>query len=519
MGQGGNEGSELYDGPGSAPSLYVAGTPATTAPVDHFNALQWSRTDTLAISGLLLVALALRLWHLAQPAVIVFDENFTVSMARCYLSHLPYRATHPPLPSLLIALSIGILGDNPWGWRLPNALVGTALVGITYLLGRRMFDSRLAGAFAAVFVTCDGLFLVDSRIALWEIFYLTFAACAYLTLFRFARRADALSGRRALAWMGFALGLCLGSKLLIPAVTVLLVIGFVVVIMVGEARAVGPNGKFESNWDGQLAGKIGGALALVGGLSGFVYLALFLPQYWFGWWHGIADQVTYYRGVFYHQRALSGGTHPYASPWWSWPLMLRPIGYWFKDEFFVDPNAPVAAIRALGNPVIWWGAVVSVPLVAIRAIIQKNLAKSFLVVGYVAYLSMWIPIARYQFVYYYMPALYMGFLALAAMLAECWQGKSQSCEHATLMGALLPAIVLGVRAIPGTVLAAVIAGAYLVLVRRSKRDAGIFVAVLFVASVLIAFVYFFPIWTGLPVSAAGFRHRMWLHGPGLANWI
>jgi hypothetical protein len=70
---------------------------------------------------------------------------------------------------------------------------------------------------------CDGLFIVDSRIALWEIFYLTFAACAYLALFTFMQSRSKLIQRRALAWMGLALGLGLASKVLIPAVTFALV--------------------------------------------------------------------------------------------------------------------------------------------------------------------------------------------------------------------------------------------------------------------------------------------------------
>ena len=59
------------------------------------------------------------------------------------------------------------------------------MVGVTYLLGWRMFDSRLAGTLAAVFVFADGLFLVDSRIARIDIVYLTFVAIAYWLLFRF----------------------------------------------------------------------------------------------------------------------------------------------------------------------------------------------------------------------------------------------------------------------------------------------------------------------------------------------
>ena len=75
--------------------------------------------------------------------------------------------------------------SNPWAWRLPNAIAGTALVGITYALARRMFESRSAGVLAASFVLLDGVFLVDSRVAVPEIIYITLAALSYLLLFRF----------------------------------------------------------------------------------------------------------------------------------------------------------------------------------------------------------------------------------------------------------------------------------------------------------------------------------------------
>jgi dolichyl-phosphate-mannose-protein mannosyltransferase len=160
-----------------------------------------------------------------------------VTAARCYLQHLPFRTTHLTLVSLLIALSIRICGDQPSSWRLPGATVGTALVGITYLLGRRMFNSRPAAALAAVFVICDGLFFVDSRIALWENFYLTSAAFAYLMFFHFVRARDPKVQRRALAWMGLALGLGLDSKFLIPVATEILLFCFVIFILVRVSRA------------------------------------------------------------------------------------------------------------------------------------------------------------------------------------------------------------------------------------------------------------------------------------------
>jgi dolichyl-phosphate-mannose--protein O-mannosyl transferase len=465
---------------------------AAAAP-ENARALQWSRTDTVTIGALLLATIATRFWRLGDPAAIVFDEKFTVSMARCYLSRLPYNATHPPLSSLLIASSIAAFGDQSISWRLPNAIFGTALVAVTYLLARLMFDSRAVAALAAIFVVCDGLFLVDSRIALWEIYYVTFAACAYLMLFRFVHSCDAPSERRALVWMGVAIGLCLASKLLIPVVTFLLVTGFVAFALVRKSRA---RSSLQSSTR-LPAGEIASALALVGGLSGFIYLSVFIPHYWFGWWHGIGDQIAYYLGEFAAQRGLIRGSHPYASPWWSWPLMLRPIVYWFEPNFFNDPALPVAAIRALGNPLIWWGVLVAIPLAGFDAIARKDMARAFLVIGYIAYISMWIPIARYQFMYYYMPSLYLGCLALALAVVECWQGRAQSWRHAILLAPLAPALVLRDGPIAGGAIALSLAALYIAILRRDPRRAGMFASALVVGSVLVAFVYFFPVWTGL----------------------
>ena len=480
---------------------------------------RWLRRDSAAVGALLVAALATRLWYFWLPPVVVFDEKYTVAQARNYLAGLPFKNTHPPFSSILMALSMEFLGDNAVGWRLPSALFGTALVGITYLLGRRICGSRIAAGLSASFAICDGLFIVDSRIALWEIFYLTFAACAYLALFTFMQSRSKSVQRQALAWMGFALGLCLASKLLIPAVTFALVMVFVFDALLSESWSSPRTQPLERPQVRVLILNLASALALVGGLSALVYFAVFLPNYWFGWWRGVGDQLAYYHQEFRAQIQLPSDGHPYASRWWSWPLMLRSILYWSGDRFFANPDASVLAIRALGNPVIWWGVVVSVPLAALKAIARRDVAIAFIVVGYTGYLAMWLPISRYQFVYYYMPSLYLGFFALASTVVECARGEPGSWEPVALLAPVISVSVLGVGAPYGLGTAAALAGVYLGLRYHSPRHAGMFVSIVFVATVLALFVYFFPVWTGAPLSPTGFRQRMWLHGPGLANWI
>ncbi len=443
---------------------------------------------------------------------MVFDEDILVPFARCYLNGIPYRGSHnPPLAALLVTLSIAIFGDNPLGWRLPGALLGTALVGITYLLARRMFGRRLAGFVAGGMVICDGLFLTQSRLALWEIPYLTLAACSYLLLFRFMAISDPRASRGVLGWLALTVGLCLGSKVLIPGLTAILVGLFVAFAIVRASP---------ENWNPlRVSRTMIASMALFGGLSLFAYESVFIPNFWFGWWHGIIDQLAYYRWIFNNDTSLGPKGHPYASPWWSWPLMLRPVQFFYNGSFLSDPNTKLSAIVELANPVIIFGVLGSIPLIALRAVRQRDAASTFVTVGYLLYMAMWIPIRRFTFEYHYMPAMYLGSLALAHLLGESWQGNLAWWEEMVLLATLLPPLVLGAGSVAGLTLAAATFMVYLALRRLSARSADRFVTVLFAAFVLVAFVYFFPIWTAIPLSQASFQHRMWLHGPGLANWI
>ena len=486
--------------------------PTAIANPEGFQAPLWSRIDAYILSALVAASLATRFPGLGYPGTIVFDEWFTVSSARLYLGLLPNQETHPPLAAELIATSVALFGDHPWSWRLASAVMGTVLVAITYLLMRRMFNSRIAAALASLFILCDGQFLIDSRTAHWEILYLTFGAWAYLMVFRFAQSTDPLSRRRSLAWMGLALGLSLGSKLGIPVVIAALVMSAVTFVMMQPASA----GKRESARVPMR--QIAAAFALVGGLSTLVYLALYMPNYWLGFWRGASDQIAYYKTEWKWQTHLPP-THAQSSPWWSWPLMLRPIRYWRQEDFLALPGANVASIRGIGNPIVWWAVVVAIPILAGEAIRRKSMPRAFLVLGYIAYLAMWIPISRYKFTYYYMPSLYLGILALAALLGECWEGETRNFAQVALLAAMSPSMILGLGTAPGLAAAAATAGGYVLSLRRSRRCAGRFVCACYAGATLIAFVYFLPVWTGRPISPAALQARLWFHGPGLANWF
>jgi dolichyl-phosphate-mannose--protein O-mannosyl transferase len=257
-----------------------------------------------------------------------------------------------------------------------------------------------------------------------------------------------------------------------------------------------------------------GAIAIVGSVAAMVYLAVFIPHYWLGWWGGISDLKNYYHDVIWYEQSVASATHPYASPWWSWPLMLRPVAYW--QNFPKTGN--VSTIWGGGNPILWWGALTAITITAVHALERPSLSRSFLVIGYLAYIVIWIWIGRTLFLYHYMGSIYLGYIALAAMLTEFFYERAEPWEHLALLLTMAPAFILGLGPLAGVLSFAAIFAAYLVLLMRTAY-AGRFVAGVFVGAALILFVYYFPVWVGLPMSRTAYYARMWLQDSGFRNWI
>jgi Gpi18-like mannosyltransferase len=476
----------------------------------------WTRVETWALAAIVAVGALTRFWRLDRPPEIVFDEVHFVGQARHYLNNEWFLDPHPPLAKLVIAAGIWAFGDHPWAWRIGNAIIGTALIGVTYLVARRISRSRLAAALAASFIVVDGLFMVDSRIAVIDIVYITCAAVAYLLFFRWRDAVGIAARRSILPWLGVALGLGLASKLYVPAITCLLIAAFLAFVIVEEYRApTHESGAAMLARRSQRTRMIAGSIAVVAGVSAIAYLTVFMSHAIEGWWRGTADLFGYYHDVLWYEDSVSSATHPYSSPWWSWPLMLRPVAYW---QSFPKTGDPVAAIWGGGNPVLWWGGFVSITIMAVKATERPSLSRIFIVAGYLSYLVIWIWIGRTLFLYHYMASVYLAYIAMAWLIADCWNETAEPWEHMPLLFTLCPAIVFGLGPAIGITACGLLMAGYVAMLARTAAP-GRFTAIAFCACALIAFVYFFPLWTGMPITREGYYQRMWLQRGGLFNWI
>ncbi len=121
----------------------------------------------------------------------------------------------------------------------------------------------------------------------------------------------------------------------------------------------------------------------------------------------------------YHNGLTSA--HPSSSPWWAWPIDLKPV--WFYQDSFA--GATTAAIYDSGNLVIWWLGAAAMVFVAIGAFRRRSLALTLIAVGFAAQWIPWARIDRAAFQYHYYTALPFLVMALAYFVAELWHGASR----------------------------------------------------------------------------------------------
>ena len=309
--------------------------------------------------------------------------------------------------------------------------------------------------------------------------------------------------------LGILLGLGLGAKFAIPAITWLLVVGFLLYSMLGSFSGESSEQAPAPSETSYLIGTI----ALIGGVSGIFFFLTFLPNYALGWWSGISSLTTYYHRVLLANSYYPAPLNHQDSPWWSWPLMLRAYKEWQQP----DDMGMYLTVWGGGNAAIWWAAGIAIILAAIRALRGGGLTWKFIAIGYLAYLGMFVPVRRSVYLYSYMPALYLGILALAALLDECWKETARLWEQAALLIPLIAVSLLGLGYVEGAIASGIGVITYGALAWRGKWP-GKFVCAVFLVSAAAVFVYFLPMWIPMSMTLDGMDAHMWFSRGGLINW-
>lgn len=505
--------------------------------------------------GILLVwglALALRFWGLGRFNTLVFDEIYFARFGYDYLNQTPLFDAHPPLGKYLIAFGIWVKGFNPFGYRWMNALVGSFIpvlgVGIAYQLNQRYRFAILTG----LLLCLDGLLLVESRYALINVYMICFGLLGQWFVLLALRDQGlerwvwltlagvAFGATISVKWngLGFVLatyvlwaiihGICfldrryhdleLGTKLFprrlsLPFMSQLdvfqmlvwipMLMGVVYCLAWIPHLAQNPRTTIDPQWVAWACG------SHAKGAQDFSCSPLENPLNWVhNFWHTNQEMFGY------HKRLGSGANiHAYCAPWYTWPPMWRPVSYFSQRALLRSepipingPTLPWEATRwlysvvAMGNPLLWWASTSAllwsagfgvrhfawglqrwylsvVPVSHERLPAESAWVCLFIGVNYATNLLPWTLVSRCTFLYHYLPASIIGMLALAWVLDNSF--SSANSHFIPDQRPYLPsAIAWGVMAI-----------------------------------IVVGFLFWLPIYLGLPLTPWEWRLRM------LPPWI
>jgi dolichyl-phosphate-mannose-protein mannosyltransferase len=368
------------------------------------------RRDRLIALLFLAVAALFRLPRLGFPPEEVFDEVYHAKTALQYLQgENPVEWVHPPTAKLLIAIGVWLFGYKSWAWRLMPAVAGIALAPVFYYFARRALATERAAVLATTILLCDGVYLVQSRVAMTNIFAVLFQVTAAFVVLR-AVLEEPLPVKEMLV-AGLFLGLALSTRW-----TSLWAWGFLGLLMlvVRKQRLF--------RWR---------ELALTAVAFGVIPLAIYVLSYlpWMGQGHALAELWPHTRAIWRYHAQLRA-THPYFSKWYTWPWLVRPTWYYFNQT---PEGDVVRGIVALGNPALWW---VSIP-VTIWAIATGARARDprrlFSGLGYCfLYLPWGISPRTLNYSHYLFEAIPYACLSLGTLLDLHWDGPGRIAARAYL---------------------------------------------------------------------------------------
>ncbi len=139
--------------------------------------------------------LILRLFILSSPSRAYFDEKiYYLNAVRDILAgKADPNFQHPPLAKELMAFGIKFFGDNPWGWRSFQAILASVAVVCVYFLAKRLFNNRAIASITAFLMTIEFSWFVLSRLAIPEMFMISFFTFSLFFLIKFYKERDNLS--------------------------------------------------------------------------------------------------------------------------------------------------------------------------------------------------------------------------------------------------------------------------------------------------------------------------------------
>lgn len=397
----------------------------------------------VAVAFLAAISALLRGLHITFPPERIFDEVYSPAFAWKILQGEAFFDVHPLLAQLPHTLGLLLFGDTPFGWRFSAWLWGTLFIVGIGVLGSALTGRRLVGVLASLLATLDIAYFVYGRTGLPDMFLLMTAVWALAFFFLSCRATSRgrallfalLSGMFfgnfvATKWFGIGGIALIGLWLLLASIRpevlplpkvspwlypVMFILVPVTTYLLWTVPLVGVPERIPA--------LVGESFFEGGCAFGRQPATTAAPTSWLG-------RVVHWHCTVWNYHAHLTATHPYGSPWWSWPLLKHPVLFYLDSA-----TKPERRISATGNPAIWWVSFALVWFTVLLLVVRinrrrpKNLSEAlraftpdlidlWLVIGVFLFWLPWAFITRVTFHYHYFLSFTFSLLLLARWLAR-----------------------------------------------------------------------------------------------------
>ena len=396
-----------------------------------------------------------------------FDEVYFPRTAYEYIEGInPYENTHPPFGKVLMMWSMKIFGVNPFGWRFMGTLFGVFMIPVMYILGKKVFGSTLLAFVCAFLMMFDFMHFVQTRIGTVDGFLVFFILMTYFFMYQYYMKKSyelkfvpsllpllmcgiffGLAG--SVKWIGLFAGLGLAFMFFMSRI----------LEYRDYKKGIADVKGFKLKY---IWGTMGMCIIFFIVIPAVIYTLSYIPVFnaikstnW------ITDILGSQKHMFSYHSGVTQ-SHPYASPWWQWPLMIKPVYYYLSPTL---AEGEWGSIASFGNPAVWWIGFVAMFVSAGIAIKKRDKRMVFVFAGYLSILLPWIFSPRdITFLYHYFACVPFLIFAIAYVM-----------EH--------------------------------LLEKYPKAKKGIYI---YLGVVIILFIVFYPALSGIKVPASITENLRWL---------
>lgn len=344
-----------------------------------------------------------------------FDEIYFVRTAENYLKlQIPYSWSHPPLGKLIIASGILAFGYSPFGWRILGVVFATLLIPVIYILGKQLMNTWI-GAFASAFLFAfDFLNFSMGRMATTDV-YVTFFSLVSQLFFLIYIKGFFMNGWKTSVTPLFLAVLFFSFAFSTKWIAIFGFLGQLSILLILRLKDL-INQKNEKPIEIKHFFRHPFFILIIFILLAVgIYFLTYIPNMLAG---QSLENIFQLQLSMFNYHSLLNSTHPYASKWFTWPFIIKPV---LLLRSYL-PNNIISLIMALGNPAVWWVGFSSI-LLSIKYATKKDFICIFIAVFF---FFQWLPyifISRTTYLYHFYSNVPFLCLATSYFISKYWSNK------------------------------------------------------------------------------------------------